>query len=648
MTIRRGIKRFKGTSQFSNKAFFEFMVKLAENCVIDPGNKALQFTSSYDYVSVIEKMDGTYVRLGWDREFYMQTRSSRRVTMRNVDDVWPANTDLGSAFRSLSKDMMLQNMLRVASDQNQASIWLEAELYPSLRCIAEDEIRFNVVPYSRSVIGDVGAIVIFRGMAYSAIGPMERFGIVESLVGLSAQRASNEHWKFFSNREHAVSEDSYVLEIDDFLFDVTLSDKIKFARECLNTRKRPPEVKAFYDRLSGARQYMQSFLDDQASTWRSFLHDDKIAYPYVEGVILRIKDGANPPLEAKGTSPRFDEDKKLLWEERSLINDMVKKCRDHAVGAKPGKSAATVRGWVKTLENPARDIPQKIVEVGAATDVFDAAIDVVNEAIEIMPYHDLDTSRKNVEAQIRANEHIKAMKKVVLGKSTDLFPFSHSMSKHISTPAFPYREAEGSTALVWIGRAQPWHRGHTEMLRTGLQALDDYGIDSLIIFPVRGKQSQLSEDNPLVWHEQMNCINATIKRLGDDRIALGHFVDDASPYSVLSRMSEMGAKLAGWLAGADRCSKYEKSLFDMDKHAFSVHNEGAVPFTMDEFGRPTVKFIETERVMSGTQARAAVQTMSADEWILQVTGLPDLGDALYGVYRRAYDIIKHRAGEQQS
>jgi len=646
MTIRRGIKRFKGKSQFSNKAFYEYMCALAKSCVIDPGDESLILQSKYGHSSVIEKMDGTYICFGWDTEFYMKTRSSRRITVLNYAEVWGVNSDLGQAFESLLKDTMLQNALRVASEQHQAQVWFEAELYASLSHKAPDEIRFNVVPYSRSVVGNTGAIVIFRGLRSTKSAPREICGVVDTLVALSHQRV--EGWKFFSNNHYAVSNETYTFKLGTaFMHDLLITKNQEFAKKCLATHKRPPEVKAFYDRISTARAYMQDKLDTIADGWRSFLHDDEVENPYVEGVILRVHRDGDTPLEAKGTSKRFDQEKDALWDVRSRINDIVKECRGHTAGTEPSRAAKKVRSCMKSSENPWA-APAQMAVANAGDLAFYADAQQRVDAVLAESSHCVDTKRKDGEAAVRAKDFIDNMHELAQGKRVRPWAFMYSLRKYVSCPAFPYaseadRNPEVPTALVWVGRAQPWHKGHTEMLRMGLQLLDEHNIDVMLVMPVRGEMTQTTPDNPLAEYEQRACMSSTLEALGDDRICLTRFIDNAAPHTIVEAAASYGVILAGWLAGADRCDKYEQSLFDMDKHQVAVKLGGVVPMMLDKFGRPTVKFFETPRVMSGTEARAAVHKMNALEWCTYVTGLPDIkGQTLYKKYKSAYHVIKLR------
>ena len=604
------------------------MTALASKCKVDIDNKTLTFDSRYGGVSIIEKMDGTFLNFGYDTEFFMETRSSRRVTIKNVDKVWGRFSDLGAAFHSLHQETSLQYTLHKIAD-TKGYVSFDAELFPSLTHVGSDGVaRFNVVPYSLSRVGPVGSLVLFQAHVMSS----EFKWVIDPLLidDVMPHINRNAKWHYFSNERHAVSAHTFTLQLGDFIHDITDPIAIVAANDFITSRTKQRQVVEFRKRLEDCRVYMQQCLDELANGWRSFLQDDHVVSPYVEGVILRfVAEGEL--YEAKGTSVRFGADKEKLWHVREAlnsINTMSKACDEHVI-----------IDLVRNSVNPANtflDFPcTSNLHRNALNALGHKAMNVLDEQSDV----DIDTARKNGQALQRVLCTINILSR---DGETSVNPYRQMASKFYSTPEYPYSQADGTRVLVWVGRAQPWHRGHTEMIRTGLQACDNFDFDKLVIIPVRGKQSQMTVDNPLDSQQQHACMHAAINALHDHRVIIINPVESASPHEVLITLKRNKMVLCGWLAGEDRCDKYADALFLMDKHALGARL-GGVPCALDAYGRLDVKFILTERVLSGTAVRNAALSMPYDEWQAYTTGSMSCDSELADAYSSAYSAIHARS-----
>jgi len=592
-------------------------------------------------------MDGTFLNFGYDTEFFMESRSSRRITIKNVDNVWGRFSDLGAAFHSLYRESSLQQALHKIA-VTQGYVTFDAELFPSLTHVGENgTIRFNVVPYSSSRVGSIGSLVLFRAHIMSSefrwlASPTLIADIIDDIN-------TNARWHYFANEQHAVSSRTFVLCIGDFIHDITDPAAITAAGGFIASRKRSSHAKAFYRRMDRARVLMQKYLDGLANNWLSFLHDDQIIDPYVEGVILRFCID-NKLYEAKGTSERFNKDKKRIWHIREQLNKIRKNikmrelCRiavsDHLI-----LSSGMFNNIIVDIVRDAEIHPlEKFKDMSSSRAINFAQSYQMNTnscaAIDLFERQgydlDVDTARKNSQALQRV---LCMLTRFSQGGDACAAPYYQLISKYCATPEYQYQSTDGDRVLIWVGRAQPWHKGHTAMIKTGLHACDNFGFNKLVIIPVRGIQSQTSVNNPLNLAQQHACMRHSLKMLDDERIKILDPIRSAAPYEILIALRLNKMKLAGWLAGEDRCNKYADALFVMDKHTVGVRM-GGVPCVLDTFGRPNVKFILTERILSGTKVRNAALIMQFDEWFTFTTGYRPISTDNLDAYNNAYNVIR--------
>ena len=159
--IRRAIKRFSGSNEFSDKAFISIFEHLLEIGNID-GAELVIPVGKDPRVSAIEKMDGMFAHIGvtLNNEVYMATSGGDFI----VGGMTHSKFLPEISFLEASN---LCNHIRAMSIAQNAPIRIACELFSAVKGdVVDDTITFNVVPYSREMIGRAGAVVIFDIESY--------------------------------------------------------------------------------------------------------------------------------------------------------------------------------------------------------------------------------------------------------------------------------------------------------------------------------------------------------------------------------------------------------------------------------------------------------------------------------------------------
>jgi len=238
-------------------------------------------------------------------------------------------------------------------------------------------------------------------------------------------------------------------------------------------------------------------------------------------------------------------------------------------------------------------------------------------------------------------------------------------------------------AIIWIGRAQPWHKGHDVLIQKGLEKLKEVGANMIFIMLVKGSITSMDVNkNPMDFDAQIKLIGDVYEKeqavdISSLPVATGSIVD------ILVTASKQGIIVKGWLAGSDRIAGYQEQFktFKTDKYKaeFQQKTSLAAQYPLDgditfiDVGReeestpkPTTKdakelanadkvakhdamavkaksvdtpTISTEH-MSGSLARSLVTKLDFDHWFKEVCPLKYTSSksAKLG-YQETYDIL---------
>jgi hypothetical protein len=132
----------------------------------------------------------------------------------------------------------------------------------------------------------------------------------------------------------------------------------------------------------------------------------------------------------------------------------------------------------------------------------------------------------------------------------------------------PEQQAQGKRAIVWIGRAQPWHKGHDTLIQQGLAKLGEVGADMVFVMLVKGAGT--AEDktkNPMDFNAQAELIGAVYAN--EEKVDVSSLpVPTGSIVDILVVASKQGIVVKGWLAGSDRIAGYKAQFaaFKTDKY----------------------------------------------------------------------------------
>ena len=255
----------------------------------------------------------------------------------------------------------------------------------------------------------------------------------------------------------------------------------------------------------------------------------------------------------------------------------------------------------------------------------------------------------------------------------------------------PEQQAQGKRAIVWIGRAQPWHKGHDTLIQQGLSKLGEVGADMVFIMLVKGAGT--AEDktkNPMDFNAQAELIGAVYAN--EQKVDVSSLpVPTGSIVDILVVASKQGVVVKGWLAGSDRIAGYKAQFaaFKTDKYKAEFEQktapgtpypvDGDIAFidggreagdaapkprdkagkaaaaaekaTKDDMLAAKAKTSETPVIpvpqMSGTLARMLVSKLDFQHWFKEVCPQKYLGasEASAG-YQQAYDILGGGASSQ--
>jgi hypothetical protein len=482
-----------------------------------------------------------------------------------------------------------------------------------------------------------------------------------------------------------------------------LADEVLFSNllKAFGTTKKSPIRDAFVKEVNGLREELQQTLDSFANNARSKLGD---ASSKVEGVVLRIKEENGKVLEVKGTSEDFGKQAAIVWKDRMDIKTIEEKflqglLKDAlAVQAYDVETNSwsepnlTKREWDKTLKaittifkpeqetkesylkaiipyvtpNPQETInnfsnslqlvilnaKNKLAEIrkNYKFEEYKDYVEVQKEKQE--PSVDADSYRKtkafisSLDAIIKIYEDILNQKGINEKKYiATLEKFFGKNMEHAVVARSPQQTSpdfeKRTKIILWLGRAQPWHKGHHNMIKIGKENLKKLGADKIFIVAVRGIGStENKNDNPLTEDEQRNLFDSIFKN--DSQVEISNvFPTKTLPEILINKLIyNTGYVLVGWLSGPDREASYEDFIKDYVPQAFKANHEYA-PVDFNPITKEKVTFIKTPRVFSATEARESTHKLDFETWFKEVAPGGISADAKKQ-YEIIYNAIKQR------
>jgi hypothetical protein len=196
--------------------------------------------------------------------------------------------------------------------------------------------------------------------------------------------------------------------------------------------------------------------------------------------------------------------------------------------------------------------------------------------------------------------------------------------------------------IVWVGRAQPWHRGHHEMIKLGKEKLIELNADAVLIMLVRGGESSKNlKKNPLNTKQQLHLVKSLYEN--DDKIFIyDKPIQSSYATTVVNTVYKLNYRIVGWLAGTDRMSAYKENIQKFSPNEYAITRSYS-PVSKNCLGKPLIKFIETPRIMRATDARDSVVNLNFDDWFNFVAP-ENVCENAVGMYRKIYDSIQSISG----
>ncbi len=667
MTIRTGIKRIYGKNSVSRSHVLEIAHALRKNSIRKFGPITTVKSGQSD-IQLIEKMDGSYCRFGIDNcgVFFLQSSNSIPANVNNFTEVFKNLPDFKESFSCLIQLNHFQEWcLKLFKKIGEFAI--SAEIFPLLTHEGNDDcVIFCGTKYLKNNLGEEGAFVTFDVTVYdntsdSYIGLCRNDSeqIQQELHDLSVEtfgsiwRVMPNHMYCYLNKEIAFN----LVELADI---VDNNDLYESSLRMLRSSTQTPEKAELVSKIECGRKSMQESLDKFADELKSFLSDDCHS---AEGVILALKVNDNE-FFLKGTSSSFDLIKNRLWYHRQLYLDIDRKIDVSLLQNHFGFSKTSpvflnkqIRGVLDVCP-PSIDFERKFYKhfLDKLNPLLKFSFSVLQELIERfretredfeVTKHDFDrdTVRKTHEIQDRVLTRILYLEQ--LGSESEL-----TMQQQISllrnclgrriNRLVNFETGNGApqddldSVVVWVGRAQPWHKGHHYMIMECLNNLATIECDKILILLVHGDESCKDKDkNPLSFQLQLEALNTLYG--DDDRIIIHNgYIKSAYVPNVLSTLYRLNMRLGGWVCGPDRIPSYKESLRRFNVQKFLL-THSYCPLSKDDVGNSCIEFIRTERVFSGTESRSLSRTMEFDEWFSATVGL---GDNAKESYSKIYKCLR--------
>jgi hypothetical protein len=689
---RESIGRFSGKSQFGNADFLEILKTLVD---LTGNSGKSQFKidlAGNENIDMVEKMDASFIHFGISPEnvFFMESNYSGPVTIKNVKEKFGFKKDNFDSFMALHDNKKFQAALQEIA-KTYGPVRFDSEMFPVFTHEGnkQGDVIFASTRYKKSKFGAFGGFVIFKAQLFDkSTGDWARPkpSINEKIISDFRKLSSGfeKEWKIYSNDEDMRLPGSITVDIGP-LAKYLSSENYESTIAKIKDRKKSAEKDAIISMLENLRTQLQDALNNYANKVSSKLGDEKSS---VEGVVLRLKQPDGDIFEIKGTSENFAKQAQIIWKERmeivaldeELDNQILKnvlnlsllnpetntrdaditpqKINKFTVAVANKLNAKTKEEAIKNLipyitEDPQRLLPNIKTNLKVAVVTTETKLNPIIESLkEKQDIIDTDSIRKTQSyidgLRKKLNDYSilvtsKSSPEQVLIKLID-DKFGSRIETLIAKPAEPSKQSTGekrTKVIVWNGRAQPWHKGHDQMVQIGKSKLAELGADKVFIMIVKGKaSSQDIADNPLNEQEQVALIQAIYA--GDDQVEVSDVFPSTSFIGniVGNVIYRKGYIVSGWLAGEDRIDNYVSFVDKFNPQLFKTDHDYS-PIEVNPKTGKKVEFIQTPRVMSGTAARESVLKLEVSEWIKQVAPSKLSGEAKKQ-YEIVYNILRQK------
>jgi hypothetical protein len=676
---RESIGRFSGKNEFTPVQFLNLLKKLSEESNNIGKEKFTIDLLNDPSVDMVEKMDASFIHFGINKDgkFFMESNYSGEVTADNAEEKFGFRAESIESFNFLYENKKLQSALQQIY-KTYGPIRFDSEMLfisePTRKDAKTKDVVFASTRYRKEKLGKFGGSVVFKCSKWSE----EKNNWVRPEPSVSAEIISNfkkltsnleKEWKIYSNDEDMRLPGKITVELGS-LADAIQPENFEKTVAIVKSRKESNEKIILLDKINSLRTQLQDALNKFADRASSKLGDKD---SNVEGVVLRIKAKDGEVFEVKGTSEKFAERAKIIWQDRKnseiAKDEFLTSIKKEILGLPANNDKtilANIEEYMKTnsLEEAIKLIIPNYEEV-LANSQKNLNIALAKAREEVKAIKSSIESKKDVldkDSERKSFDYIKNLSILlndyeIIGTSRNSKNKKHllilqkyfgpklqpAVVKPKEEPQRPAASNAGGTrVIVWNGRAQPWHKGHAAMIELGKQKLASLNAEKIVIMIVKGgKSSKDLSENPLNEKEQLDLITSIYG--SDSQVqVLDQFPLNA--FSVLDICSKNKFIAVGWLAGKDdRAEGYEDIIrrFDVDKF---MKDHDFMPFVIDETTRkPLIEFIKTERVFSGTKSRTLVKQpeMTFEKWVTEIAPT-NISSEAKKEYENVYNIMKER------
>jgi hypothetical protein len=659
-SIRTGIGRFEGTGKLSGDDFLKILKAIYPH-INDDGTF---MPGSAPNIDVVEKVDSSFCHFGINKDgkFFMASSNSGEVTEDNFEHRFKNNPDFLESFRFLKDHKLLHVVLKNISKEIGKPVKFEAEILPSGTYDADEagDVTFVGTKYSKEKLGEKGAFVIFKaqvfeGEQWSRIPASTQKKLISDVLD-----ADSSSWKLYSNDVHMKVDQPIQFGSDiKQLANYFESDSGFKKLQDLMDSKMTPEKRRVKEILNNVRVRMQQALDDVANNITS-----NLGKGYAEGIILRVKDENGDVMEVKGTSQEFSSNKERLWKHRNQLEELFDQFKD-AIKTKVLQLKLTSdRSINQTFLDTAADTEDTDVEkfmISVINKLIDKNADFSNvkgtakklvrdfksQLVQLksdfkanQESFDVNSMRKTKESFTIYEEKFQNLFNILLGETENDLQYVlncfnsiyEGKAKNLLNSIGEQSNVQTKKCALWVGRAQPWHKGHDQMIKIGLEK-----AECVFVVLVKGAESSQDETkNPLSTETQKEIIKSLYP--SDKVIVCENQPLKASLPFIMTELFKQNLEATIWLVGEDRKDSYksEISRFKFDQWT-QGHNYIPV--------KPNIEFVITPRVASATDAREMAKDSTYEEWITAFA--PDgINSKTKVAYKKAYDEIRGPIGEE--
>ena len=679
---RESIGRFSGKQEFSNAEFLKLLQKLVEETG-NAGKSSFTIDLLEDpSVDMVEKMDASFIHFGVNKDgkFFMESNYSGEVTLDNAQEVFGFRKESIDSFMYLQNNKKFQTALQQIF-KTYGPIRFDSEMFPVFthEGSKSGDVVFASTRYRKEKFGKFGGSVVFKCSKWSE----EKGEWIRPEPSVSSEIISNfkkissgfqGEWKIYSNDEDMRLPGVIKVELDqlaEYITPENIGNTLSILR-----KKDSPEKDAILSMIATLRTQLQDALNNYADKASSKLGDKN---SNVEGVVLRVKAKDGEVFEVKGTSQKFTEQAKIIWEDRKKSEDAKEEFLNSVKLTVLQLPKSPDKNILSSLDKAIKDSK---MEAPTREKYLQFAIQSIVPNISSA----LQTMEKDLNVAIyKAREEIKSIVKSINNKKGVLdsdserksFDYTNNFTKLLNDYEIigtskgakekkyfallekyfggklqaivpnPSQKPEKEVAvepvriILWNGRAQPWHKGHDAMIQLGKNKLASLKADKVVIMIVKGgKSSKDLSENPLNEKEQYDLVSAIYKN--DKQVDVVEKFP-SNVFGVLDLVSKNNYMIVGWLAGEDRIGEYQNVINKFDAQRFLTDHATLAIYIDEKTQEKKVSFIKTERLFSGTKSRTLIKdpNVTFEQW-LKTVAPSNLSSEAKKEYEKVYNIIKER------